>query len=179
MYHGRIIPSWFDDFKKDWNQLITTPIDDNDHTHYFIDSAYWICSCPAFLNSHFLICKQLKAIAPQVESGNNITKKDETPCPRSGNNSVKIGKNNKVFDPEMHQIYEQNVEAVKCIADHLEQELAANNFNYIIHVINNMDRLFTMLNDIETAQIEEGIIRCGENQLYAHYICNKKFKYIV
>ncbi|CAG8853018.1 34455_t:CDS:1, partial [Gigaspora margarita] len=32
MCYGRITPSWFDDFKKDWNQLATTPIDDDDHT---------------------------------------------------------------------------------------------------------------------------------------------------
>ncbi|KAF0457455.1 ATP-dependent DNA helicase pif1 [Gigaspora margarita] len=199
MCHGRITPSWFDDFKKDWNRLAATPIDDDDHTNYFIDSARWICSCPAFLNSHFLICKHLvkratimaklqnpegirllyenfqrredypflvwntnehmmtevntqKAMAPQVESGNNITEKDETPCPRSGNNSVEMGENDEVFDPEMRQTYEQKVEAVKRMADHLEQELAANNFNHITCVINNMDRLFTMLNDIETAQ---------------------------
>ncbi|CAG8449799.1 23330_t:CDS:2 [Gigaspora rosea] len=119
MCHGCITPSWFDDFKKDWNRLATTPIDDNDHT-----------------------C-------------NNITevdKDDKAPCPRSGNNSVEMGENDEVFDPEMRQIYEQKVEAIKRMADHLDQELAANNFNHITHVINNMDRLFTMLNDIEIAQ---------------------------
>ncbi|CAG8853017.1 34454_t:CDS:1 [Gigaspora margarita] len=93
-----------------------------------------------------------KAMAPQVESGNNITEKNKTPCPRSGNNLVEMGENNEVFDPEMCQTYEQKVEAVKCMANHLRQELVANNFNHITCVINNMDRLFTMLNDIETVQ---------------------------
>ncbi|KAF0544535.1 hypothetical protein F8M41_002684 [Gigaspora margarita] len=96
-----------------------------------------------------------KSIAPQVESGNNITevdKDDEAPCPKSENNSVEMSENDEVFDPEMRQTYKQKVKAVKRMADHLEQELAANNFNYITRVINNMDRLFTMLNDIETAQ---------------------------
>ncbi|CAG8836160.1 3257_t:CDS:2, partial [Gigaspora margarita] len=51
-----------------------------------------------------------KAMAPQVKSDNNITEKDETPCPRSENNSVKM---------EMRQTYEQKVEAVKHMADHL------------------------------------------------------------
>ncbi|KAF0517617.1 hypothetical protein F8M41_016883 [Gigaspora margarita] len=147
MCHGRITPSWFDDFKKDWNRLAATPIDDDDHTRYFIDSARWNT------NEHMMTeVNTQKAMASQVESDNNITKKDETPCPRSGNNSVEMGENDEVFDPEMHQTYEQKVEAVKRMADHLEQELVANNFNHITRVINNMDRLFTMLNDIETAQ---------------------------
>ncbi|CAG8735182.1 4037_t:CDS:2, partial [Gigaspora rosea] len=142
MCHRRITPSWFDDFKRDWNRLAATPIDDDDHTCYFIDSARWICSCLSFLNSCFLICKHLvkratviaklqniqevntqKSMAFQIESDNNIIEIDEVP-----------------FD------------AIRHMADHLEQELAANNFNYIICVTNNMDRLFTMLNDIETAQ---------------------------
>ncbi|CAG8830961.1 10136_t:CDS:1, partial [Gigaspora margarita] len=94
-------------------------------------------------------------MASQVESGNNITKidnKGEAPCPRSGNNLVEMGENDKVFDPEMYQTCKQKVEAIKHMADYLEQKLAANNFNHIIHIINNMDRLFTMLNDIKTAQ---------------------------
>ncbi|RIB08943.1 hypothetical protein C2G38_1982079 [Gigaspora rosea] len=62
MGHGRIISSWFDDFKRDWRRLAATQIDDDDHTHYFIDSARWICSCPSFLNSRFLICKHLLLI---------------------------------------------------------------------------------------------------------------------
>ncbi|CAG8759021.1 446_t:CDS:2 [Gigaspora margarita] len=147
MCYRCITPSWFDDFKKDWNQLAATPIDDDDHTCYFIDSALWNT------NEHMMTeVNTQKAMAPQVESGNNITEKNETPCPRSGNNLVEMGENDEVFDPEIRQTYEQKVEAVKHMADHFEQELAANNFNYITRVINNMDRLFTMLNDIETAQ---------------------------
>ncbi|CAG8529510.1 22641_t:CDS:2 [Dentiscutata erythropus] len=64
--------------------------------------------------------------------------------PRSGNNLVEIGENDEAC--------KQKVEAIRCMADHLEQELATNNFNHITHVTNNMNRLFTMLNDIETVQ---------------------------
>ncbi|CAG8551498.1 4578_t:CDS:2 [Gigaspora margarita] len=45
-----------------------------------------------------------------------------------------------------------HVTAVKRMANHLEQELLANNLNHIIRVVNNMDKLFTILNDIETSQ---------------------------
>ncbi|RIB06249.1 hypothetical protein C2G38_2217609 [Gigaspora rosea] len=118
MGHGRIIPSWFDDFKRDWSQLATTPIDNNNHTRYFIDLA----------SSH--------------ESDNNlieIDKDDEALSSRLGNTLAKMDE-------------KQKVEAVRRIADHFEHELAANNFNYVICVINKMDKLFTMLNDIETVQ---------------------------
>ncbi|CAG8698245.1 19624_t:CDS:1, partial [Dentiscutata erythropus] len=81
------------------------------------------------------------------ESNNNLIK-DEEPGPRSGNNLDE----NEALDPEMIQVCKQKIEAVRHIADHFEQELAANNFNHVICVTNNMDRLFTMLNDIETVQ---------------------------
>ncbi|CAG8823141.1 16753_t:CDS:1, partial [Cetraspora pellucida] len=97
----------------------------------------------------------VNTLAPQVESGNNIIemdKEDKAPGPRSGDNLVKMDENDEVFDLKIRQSCKQKVEAIRHIADHLEQELAANNFNHIICITNNMDRLFTMLNDIEIAQ---------------------------
>ncbi|CAG8754522.1 31831_t:CDS:1, partial [Racocetra persica] len=35
---------------------------------------------------------------------------------------------------------------------HLEQELLANNLNHVMQVVNNMDKLFNILKDIEIAQ---------------------------
>ncbi|CAG8568352.1 3119_t:CDS:2, partial [Cetraspora pellucida] len=81
-----------------------------------------------------------------------ISIEDEVLNSVSDNNLVEFDKNNEAFNPEIHQICEEKVLAVRCMANHLEQELAVNNFNYITHVVNNMDRLFAMLNDIETAQ---------------------------
>ncbi|CAG8788984.1 1740_t:CDS:1, partial [Dentiscutata erythropus] len=90
-----------------------------------------------------------------VKSGNNINevdKEDEVSSPISGDNVVKIGKNEEVFDPEICQSCKQKVEAIRHIADYLKQELAANNFNHIIYITNNINRLFTILNDIKTTQ---------------------------
>ncbi|CAG8816975.1 26211_t:CDS:1, partial [Gigaspora rosea] len=72
MCHGRITPSWFDGFKRDWNRLAATPKDNDDHTCYFIDAAHWICSCPPFLNSRFLICKHLVKRATVIAKLQNI-----------------------------------------------------------------------------------------------------------
>ncbi|CAG8762950.1 11726_t:CDS:1, partial [Dentiscutata erythropus] len=81
------------------------------------------------------------------KSSNNLIE-DKEPDSRSGNNLNE----NEALDSEIIQVCKQKIEAVRHIADHFEQELAANNFNHVIHVTNNMNRLFTMLNDIETAQ---------------------------
>ncbi|CAG8734922.1 24791_t:CDS:2, partial [Gigaspora rosea] len=89
------------------------------------------------------------------ESDNNlieIDKNDKALGPKSENILAKMDENDKVFDLEMTQICRQKVEAVRRMADHLKHELAANNFNHVIYVTNKMDRLFTMLNNIETMQ---------------------------
>ncbi|CAG8709608.1 4194_t:CDS:1 [Dentiscutata erythropus] len=88
------------------------------------------------------------------ESDNNLIemdKEDEILGSRLGNNLVEIDEN-EAFDLEMIQACKQKVEAIRRMADHLEQKLAANNFNHVICVTNNMDRLFTILNDIKTVQ---------------------------
>ncbi|CAG8761447.1 7300_t:CDS:1, partial [Cetraspora pellucida] len=70
--------------------------------------------------------------ALQVELDNNLVKMNneyERLNPKSCNSLNEI---DETFDPEMCQICEQKVAAVKCMTDHLEQELSANNPNYII-----------------------------------------------
>ncbi|CAG8769207.1 20361_t:CDS:1 [Cetraspora pellucida] len=90
----------------------------------------------------------------QTEPSNltEISIEDEVFDSVSDNNLVKFDKNNKAFNSEICQICEKKVATVRHMADYLEQKLAANNFNHVTHVVNNMDRLFAMLNDIETAQ---------------------------
>ncbi|CAG8610410.1 222_t:CDS:2, partial [Racocetra fulgida] len=81
-----------------------------------------------------------------------IDQEDEALDSVSGNNLVEVDENDEAFDSEICHIYKQKVAAIRCIANHLEQELTANNFNHITQVVNNMNRLFMMLNDIEAAQ---------------------------
>jgi hypothetical protein len=58
----------------------------------------------------------------------------------------------EVQDPDVRTTCSAKVAAVKRMAEHLEQELSANNLQHVSRVVNNMDRLFTMLDDIETTQ---------------------------
>jgi hypothetical protein len=55
-------------WKKLVNAIITTPVNDK----YRPDPKRWVCICPAFVRSRFLICKQLiqavqPVVFPQVE----------------------------------------------------------------------------------------------------------------
>ncbi|KAF0556085.1 MULE transposase domain protein [Gigaspora margarita] len=73
-------PWWWDDFKKAWNAAGTKDQSKNINTDgpnkgkrkrsinekttdlkssYFTDINQWVCSCPAFLKSRFLVCKHL------------------------------------------------------------------------------------------------------------------------
>jgi hypothetical protein len=58
----------------------------------------------------------------------------------------------ETHDPDIRQNCELKVAALKRMADHLEQELSVNNLQHVSGVVNNMDRLFTMLDDIESAR---------------------------
>ncbi|CAG8855660.1 33165_t:CDS:1, partial [Gigaspora margarita] len=67
-------------------------------------------------------------------------------------NLIEMEGANDAFDSEMWQICEHKVAALKRMVNHLEQELSANNLNHVSRVVSNMDKVFKMLNDIETAQ---------------------------
>ena len=61
----RELSCWRKQFKWDWNKLtnaaITTPVNDK----YRPDPVQWVCTCPSFVHSHFLICKHLvQAVQP-------------------------------------------------------------------------------------------------------------------
>ncbi|CAG8746654.1 21501_t:CDS:2 [Cetraspora pellucida] len=181
----------FNDFKKDWNQSATNQISDSDNTRYFIDPECWICSCPPFLYSRFLICKHLvqhavnnvvlldsQGIRLLYENfkrqedypfliwsiNGKLTQKDfnikQFTISQVNIQSSLISQNSSLvkmdqdepFDPEMCWTCEQKVAAIKSMATHLKQELLANNLNHVTQVVNNIDKLFNMLKDIEIAQ---------------------------
>lgn len=59
-YHNnRKFPSWWHSFKRDWNLAQKKNIDDGEQYH--TDTVSWICSCPAFLNNPYMVCKHLVA----------------------------------------------------------------------------------------------------------------------
>jgi len=55
----RELCSWRKDFKKEWRALekraVTQPVNDA----YKPDAEKWVCTCPAFVKSRFLVCKHL------------------------------------------------------------------------------------------------------------------------
>lgn len=56
---NRTFPAWWKSFKKEWIKLSTTDIAPDIDERYHIDVNNWICSCPAYLNSRYLLCKHL------------------------------------------------------------------------------------------------------------------------
>jgi hypothetical protein len=58
---SRSFPSWWQAFKKDWNKAKSADIMPNMDKKYHVDVANWICSCPVYVNSRYLLCKHLIA----------------------------------------------------------------------------------------------------------------------
>ena len=56
---NRSFPSWWQAFKKDWDKDAAANIEPGMNERYHIDEINWICSCPAYSHSCYLICKHL------------------------------------------------------------------------------------------------------------------------
>lgn len=174
---GRVVPSWFDEFKKQWNNLLTKPLN-NIEDRYFIDLERWICSRPSFFQSRFLICKHLihqasDKVKPesirliyqnfkrqtdypfliwnsselQIVSENNEDYTINNPI----NNIVEPYDTNKSYEhiAATRQRLEPKVAALQRLVDHVNEEFSANNLQHVEAIINNLDRAFTILSDIE------------------------------
>jgi hypothetical protein len=55
----RELPSWRKAFKHDWKKAAKTPITMPLNDKYRPDSRRWVCTCPHFRTSRFLLCKHL------------------------------------------------------------------------------------------------------------------------
>ena len=55
----RKLPSWQKHFKREWKKLANTPIKMSINPKYWPDKLRWVCTCPYFVTSHFLVCKHL------------------------------------------------------------------------------------------------------------------------
>jgi hypothetical protein len=58
---NRKFPAWWQNFKKDWNSVATVDIEPGMEDRYHVDVNNWVCSCRAYLNSRYLLCKHLVA----------------------------------------------------------------------------------------------------------------------
>lgn len=179
---GRQTPSWFSDFKHEWKQLAMKSIADGAKGRHYTDFLRWVCSCPSFLGSRFLICKHLVHHAIEEAKSNNsqgirlvyanFRRQEDYPFltwnankpqsiqhkvnePIVQNNTLEHGilaadGDDEVQDPDLRKTCYQQLAAVKRMTEHLEHELSANNLQHFSRVVNNMDTLFTMLDDIES-----------------------------
>jgi hypothetical protein len=62
----RELPSWRKEFKRTWKKLAKTPIELPINDKYRPDSRRWVCTCPNFVRSRFLVCKHLVQSVQQV-----------------------------------------------------------------------------------------------------------------
>ncbi|KAJ7472293.1 hypothetical protein B0H11DRAFT_1729696 [Mycena galericulata] len=61
----RELPSWRKDFKAEWKKCRETPITLPLNEKYRPDLYRWVCTCPYFFKSRFLLCKHLvQAVHP-------------------------------------------------------------------------------------------------------------------
>ncbi|KAF8588750.1 hypothetical protein K439DRAFT_1533549 [Ramaria rubella] len=56
-FHG--LPSWRKAFKREWRQCEKKLVQDPENPKYTPDPWRWVCTCPSFVKSRFLICKHL------------------------------------------------------------------------------------------------------------------------
>jgi hypothetical protein len=57
--HRKAMASWRKDFKSEWKKMNGSLTELTRIQHYHTDPARWICGCPSFLNSRFLLCKHI------------------------------------------------------------------------------------------------------------------------
>ena len=62
----RNLSSWRKAFKRDWKKAAATPITMPQNEKYRPDSRKWVCTCPYFSTSCFLICKHLVQLVHPV-----------------------------------------------------------------------------------------------------------------
>jgi hypothetical protein len=55
----RDLPSWRRQLKKTWRELERRDTTSSDYDTYRPDPKRWVCTCPSFFKSRFLICKHL------------------------------------------------------------------------------------------------------------------------
>lgn len=63
----RELPSWRAEFKKAWRKVAETPITLPLNDRYRPNPVLWVCTCPAFAISRFLLCKHLAQLVHPVD----------------------------------------------------------------------------------------------------------------
>ena len=63
LINGRQHPHWWEEFKREWKKTGQRNVSTNPEERYYTSEALWVCSCPNFLQSRFLLCKHLVTVA--------------------------------------------------------------------------------------------------------------------
>ena len=63
----RELPSWRKEFKRDWNKALNMPITIPLNERYRPDVKRFVCTCPQFVVSRFLLCKHLVQLFHPVD----------------------------------------------------------------------------------------------------------------
>ncbi|CAG8484374.1 11819_t:CDS:2 [Scutellospora calospora] len=112
MQLGRLTPKWFEEFKKNWNQLVTKLISNNTEERYIIDLDCWVYY-------PFLIWNSSKP--------NNILLRPNFDSKIQSKIVFIANGDNETIDPELNQQYKAKVDELKYLVNHLKEELSINN----------------------------------------------------
>lgn len=64
----RELPDWRKAFKQEWNRCLKVDISNPINPQYRPDPVNWICTCPYFVTSRFLVCKHLVQSVKPVDA---------------------------------------------------------------------------------------------------------------
>ena len=149
---------WQKSFKKEWKELSTQTINNS----YLTDINNWICGCPYFLKSRFLICKHLvqqKGIV-DIQFFNQIYQHNQYPFLNSTLMNITDFKQSTTFqmpcveiiqdeDEEIYEeIYTRLIDATERSLELLKDQYSKKNFKWIKGVEKNFKPIEGMLNEI-------------------------------
>src|SRR6185312_4741817 len=169
--NGRINPYWWENFKRTWKISATEDIAINVDERYYVDINRWICSCPAFLYSHFLVCKHL--VQTIGEAPRQLLYSDFNRCTvypfwsfkwKSGvdvdahciisENNLPIGAT-ECANSENENIvlsqedFQKELRYYESFISHMREEYAAGNHRHVRTLLQGTKRVRTIMEDIE------------------------------
>ncbi|CAG8814228.1 22466_t:CDS:2, partial [Gigaspora margarita] len=165
-----------------WKLLVSKPVDADAENYYIIDLTRWVCSCIRLVYSNFERNTDYPFLTLKSSSNNlqnqhfneqpfNEQLHNEQPLNERSLNEQPLNINNKLliqanikndliitdendenFDSDLHQQCKSKIVILECLVKHLNDELLANNLQHVKNVVDNMKRMFTIIDDIESSQ---------------------------
>ncbi|ORX61368.1 hypothetical protein DM01DRAFT_1404181 [Hesseltinella vesiculosa] len=73
----QVLPEWEGQFRNEWKDLMSRPVQNNRYALYQTDPASWVCGCPYFIHSRFLLCKHLVHRSRHLALNDDAIKEEE------------------------------------------------------------------------------------------------------